>query len=69
MNATFSSQMLNLLISKGGHVSAMDKRDRRPIHWAAYMGKEFEFDSMYLLITMFQMTLIKEIKGINQKKI
>jgi hypothetical protein len=24
---------------------------------------------MYLLITMFQMTLIKEIKGINQKKI
>lgn len=32
--------MINLLISKGAHVGAMDKKDRRPIHWAAYMGKE-----------------------------
>lgn len=30
--------MINLLISKGAHVGAMDKKDRRPIHWAAYMG-------------------------------
>ena len=41
----FPSQMLNLLINKGAHVNAMDKKDRKPIHWAAFMGEcELSFD-------------------------
>ena len=35
-----SLQMLQVLISKGGNVNAMDKKDRRPIHWAAFMGEK-----------------------------
>lgn len=31
--------MAQLLLTKGAHVNAMDKKDRKPIHWAAYMGK------------------------------
>ena len=30
--------MTKLLISKGATINAFDKRDRRAIHWAAYMG-------------------------------
>lgn len=32
-------QMVNLLLSKGANVSAKDKKERQPIHWAAYLGK------------------------------
>ena len=32
--------MAQLLITKGAHVNASDKKDRKPIHWAAYMGRE-----------------------------
>ena len=31
--------MAQLLLTKGAHVNAADKKDRKPIHWAAYMGK------------------------------
>lgn len=30
--------MVRLLLSRGANINAFDKRDRRAIHWAAYMG-------------------------------
>lgn len=32
------SQMVSLLLSRGANINAFDKKDRRAIHWAAYMG-------------------------------
>ena len=31
--------MAQLLLTKGAHVNAADKKDRKAIHWAAYMGE------------------------------
>lgn len=31
--------MVNLLLAKGANINAFDKKDRRALHWAAYMGK------------------------------
>ena len=31
-------QMVKLLLEKGATINAFDKKDRRAIHWAAYMG-------------------------------
>lgn len=31
-------QMTKLLLEKGATINAFDKKDRRAIHWAAYMG-------------------------------
>lgn len=39
--------MLEVLIMKGGNVNAMDKKDRRPIHWAAFMGKDRQTPNDY----------------------
>lgn len=33
-------QMVNLLLAKGANINAFDKKDRRALHWAAYMGKD-----------------------------
>ena len=30
--------MVSLLIERGATINAYDKKDRRAIHWAAYMG-------------------------------
>ena len=30
--------MVSLLLEKGATINAFDKRDRRAIHWASYMG-------------------------------
>lgn len=30
--------MVSLLLDKGATINAYDKKDRRAIHWAAYMG-------------------------------
>lgn len=32
-------QMVNLLLAKGANINAFDKKDRRALHWAAYMGE------------------------------
>ena len=32
--------MVNLLLAKGANINAFDKKDRRALHWAAYMGKD-----------------------------
>ncbi|XP_045080800.1 serine/threonine-protein phosphatase 6 regulatory ankyrin repeat subunit A-like, partial [Coregonus clupeaformis] len=32
------SEMVRLLLSRGANINAFDKKDRRAIHWAAYMG-------------------------------
>lgn len=37
----FVFQMVNLLLAKGANINAFDKKDRRALHWAAYMGKNF----------------------------
>ena len=31
-------QMVKLLLNKGANLSAIDKKERQPIHWAAYLG-------------------------------
>lgn len=31
--------MVSLLLSRGANINAFDKKDRRAIHWAAYMGR------------------------------
>lgn len=31
--------MVNLLLAKGANINAFDKKDRRALHWAAYIGK------------------------------
>lgn len=44
-------QMVKLLLSRGANINAFDKKDRRAIHWAAYMGMYFlnlVFDIIYL---------------------
>ena len=38
MSNIFSSQMVKMLLEKGATINAFDKKDRRAIHWAAYMG-------------------------------
>lgn len=35
----FSTQMVNLLLNKGASLSTCDKKDRQPIHWAAFLGR------------------------------
>ena len=30
--------MTKLLLEKGATINAFDKKDRRAVHWAAYMG-------------------------------
>ncbi len=39
--------MVRLLLSRGANINAFDKRDRRAIHWAAYMGNQ-NYSSVYL---------------------
>lgn len=31
--------MVNLLLNKGASLSTCDKKDRQPIHWAAFLGR------------------------------
>lgn len=31
--------MVKLLLSRGANINAYDKKDRRAIHWGAYMGE------------------------------
>jgi len=31
-------QMVRLLLREGAYVDVTDARDRRPLHWATYMG-------------------------------
>lgn len=40
--------MVRLLLSRGANINAFDKRDRRAIHWAAYMGKIKDFFKIML---------------------
>lgn len=39
--------MVKLLLSRGANINAFDKKDRRALHWAAYMGKSPQ-ESVYL---------------------
>lgn len=41
--------MVKLLLSRGANINAFDKKDRRAIHWAAYMGIYF----LNLLLTIY----------------
>lgn len=44
----FFCQMVRLLLSRGANINAFDKKDRRAIHWAAYMG-EMGYLSFFIL--------------------
>lgn len=41
--------MVKLLLNKGANLSAIDKKERQPIHCAAYLGKQvlFFFPELY----------------------
>ncbi|KTF77129.1 hypothetical protein cypCar_00047774, partial [Cyprinus carpio] len=41
-------QMVQLLVSRGANINAFDKKDRRAVHWAAYMG---HLEVMKLLVS------------------
>lgn len=41
--------MVKLLLNKGANLSAIDKKERQPIHCAAYLGKK----KLYLLPDMY----------------
>ena len=36
-------QMVKLLLNKGANLSAIDKKERQPIHCAAYLGEWLSF--------------------------
>uniref|UniRef100_A0A8C6KED5 Ankyrin repeat domain 28 n=1 Tax=Nothobranchius furzeri TaxID=105023 RepID=A0A8C6KED5_NOTFU len=38
IKAGIQLKMVRLLLSRGANINAFDKKDRRAIHWAAYMG-------------------------------
>lgn len=38
--------MVKLLLNKGANLSAIDKKERQPIHCAAYLGKS---DSLFFV--------------------
>lgn len=35
--------MVKLLLNKGANLSAIDKKERQPIHCAAYLGKQVSY--------------------------
>lgn len=39
----FVLQMVKLLLNKGANLSAIDKKERQPIHCAAYLGEQILF--------------------------
>lgn len=44
--------MVRLLLSRGANINACDKRDRRAIHWAAYMGEKWlKFPFFYIFFS------------------
>lgn len=51
--------MVNLLLSKGANINAFDKKDGRPLHWAAFMGKSHSQVVAYApsLILMSELSL------------
>ena len=42
--------MLTLLMFRGANVNSVDKKDRRPIHYAAFMGKTHTAQKMFPLM-------------------
>ncbi|NWH84551.1 ANR52 phosphatase, partial [Aegithalos caudatus] len=38
MGVALSPQMVNLLLNKGASPSTSDKKERQPLHWAAFLG-------------------------------
>lgn len=45
--------MVKLLLNKGANLSAIDKKERQPIHCAAYLGKQVLFFSRAVQNTFF----------------
>lgn len=33
-------QMVNLLLNKGASLNVCDKKERQPLHWAAFLGEK-----------------------------
>ena len=57
--------MVKLLLEKGATINAFDKKDRRAIHWAAYMG---HVDVLRLLVS-FGAELSCRDKQVRQSKL
>ena len=45
--------MLTLLMFRGANVNSVDKKDRRPIHYAAFMGKTHTAQKMFSIKDFF----------------
>lgn len=45
----FAFQMVKLLLNKGANLSAIDKKERQPIHCAAYLGKQLTAQHIFSL--------------------
>ncbi|XP_029814738.1 serine/threonine-protein phosphatase 6 regulatory ankyrin repeat subunit C [Manacus vitellinus] len=53
-------QMVNLLLNKGASPSTCDKKDRQPIHWAAFLG---HLEVLKLLVARGADVMCKDKKG------
>ncbi|PKU31577.1 serine threonine-protein phosphatase 6 regulatory ankyrin repeat subunit c [Limosa lapponica baueri] len=53
-------QMVNLLLNKGASLSTCDKKDRQPIHWAAFLG---HLEVLKLLVARGADVMCKDKKG------
>lgn len=55
----FVPQMVKLLLNKGANLSAIDKKERQPIHCAAYLGKRTLFFSRRVLELVFIIVIVR----------
>lgn len=52
--------MVKLLLNKGANLSAIDKKERQPIHCAAYLGKQVSLFTPVLHSTKFSLSNISK---------
>lgn len=45
--------MVKLLLNKGANLSAIDKKERQPIHCAAYLGKQVSLSCQFCTLRTF----------------
>uniref|UniRef100_A0A671MZU0 Serine/threonine-protein phosphatase 6 regulatory ankyrin repeat subunit C n=1 Tax=Sinocyclocheilus anshuiensis TaxID=1608454 RepID=A0A671MZU0_9TELE len=59
-HSSLVKNMVKLLLNKGANLSASDKKDRQPIHWAAYLG---HLDVVKLLVSQGSDKSCKDKRG------
>ena len=60
--------MVSLLLSRGANINAFDKKDRRAIHWAAYMGM-YIFQLITIVVVKKKFSLCLVVLYISRKNI